>query len=192
MQQVFAEIKQNVQKEAEQLVNRAKRVAEREIQHAREEAEAILNANKEVAEKEAKLRYERARARIEADIRKRQLEQQQMFVQKVFDKALEKFKKLPRDEKYEKWLKALIAAALIQIPKGNAVISCNEQDASIVKKIISSDRIKLSDKFLPISAGVVITSEDGRLKIDCSIEAEMRKIKDELRDKVLNKLSESN
>ena len=54
MQQVFAEIKQNVQKEAEQLVNRAKRVAEREIQHAREEAEAILNANKEVAVWDAK------------------------------------------------------------------------------------------------------------------------------------------
>ncbi len=192
MEQVFAEIKQNVEKEAEHLVSRAKRVAEREIQLAREEAENILKANRAETEKEANIRFERALARINADIRKQILEQQQTFVQKIFDTALEKMKTLPRDDKYEKWLAALFTAAIAQIPDGKCAVFCNEKDASIVKKIITdsaNSSVKLSKEFPPISAGIIVKSNDNRLTIDCSAEAEMRKAKDELRDTVLKKLT---
>ena len=127
MEQVFTEIKESVEKEAKQLVSRAKRVADREIQHAEEGAESILSSNRKATEKEAKLRAERAIARIKADVRKQQLEQQQQFIQKIFDSALQKLKDLPRDDKYAKWIKALLDAGLSQIPAGNAVVFFNEK-----------------------------------------------------------------
>ena len=189
MEQVFAEIKESVEKEAEQLVRRAKRVADREIQHAKEEAVSILNSSRKVTEKEAKLHAERAVARIKADVKKQQLEQQQEFIQEIFDVALLKLKTLPRDDKYAKWIKALLNAGLSQIPNGNGIIFCNEKDIEIIKKLIPSTKAKLSEKNIPISGGIIVKSQDGRLTIDCSAEAEMRRAKEELRDEVLKKLN---
>ncbi len=188
MEQVFTEIKESVEKEAKLLVSRAKRVADREIQHAKENAESILADNREVTEKEAKLRSERDIARIKADIRKQELEQQQQFIQNIFDAALQKLKDFPRDDKYSKWIKALLEAGLSQIPNGNAVVFCNEKDNEIVKKLVSDTTAKSAEKHLQISGGIIIKSNDGRLTIDCSAEAEMRRAKEELRDEVLKKL----
>lgn len=188
MEQVFTEIKESVEKEAKLLVSRAKRVADREIQHAKEDAESILADNREVTEKEAKLRSERDIARIKADVRKQELEQQQQFIQNIFDAALQKLKDFPRDDKYAKWIKALLDAGLSQIPDDNSVVFCNEKDNEIVKKLISATTAKLAEKHLQISGGIIIKSNDGRLTIDCSAEAEMRRAKEELRDEVLKKL----
>ena len=189
MEQVFAEIKESVEKEAKQLVSRARRVADREIQHAKEEAESILNSSREITEKEAELHAERAIARIKADVRKQQLEQQQEFIQEIFDMALVKLKDLPRDDKYAKWIKALLSAGLSQIPNGTGIIFCNEKDVEIIKKLIPSTNAELGKKSIPVSGGVIIKSLDGRLTIDCSAEAEMRRAKEELRDEVLKKLN---
>ncbi len=189
MEQVFAEIKESVEKETKLLVSRANRVADREVQHAKEEAETILNSNREITEKEAKLHSERAIARIKADVRKKRLEQQQEFIQEIFDTALQKLKKLPRDDKYAKWIKALLEAGLSQIPNGNAVVFCNEKDSEIVKKLVSDTTAKSAEKHLQIFGGIIIKSNDGRLTIDCSAEAEMRRAKEELRDEVLKKLN---
>ena len=189
MEQVFTEIKESVEKEAKQLVSRAKRVADREIQHAKEDAESILSSNRKVTEKEAKLRAERDVARIKADVRKQELEQQQQFIQNIFDSALQKLNDLPRDDKYTKWIEALLDAGLTQIPDGNAVVFCNEKDNTIVKKLISDTTAKLAEKHLQIPGGIIIKSNDGRLTIDCSAEAEMRRAKEELRDEVLKKLN---
>ena len=171
------------------MVSRAKRVADREIQHAKENAESILADNREVTEKEAKLRSERDIARIKADVRKQQLEQQQQFIQNIFDAALQKLKDFPRDDKYSKWIKALLKAGLSQIPDDNSVVFCNEKDNKIVKKLISDTTTKLAEKHLQIFGGIIIKSNDGRLTIDCSAEAEMRRAKEELRDEVLKKLN---
>jgi len=189
MEQVFTEIKESVEKEAKQLISRAKRVAEREIQHAREDAESVLASNREVAEKAAKLRVERAVARIETDVRKQQLEQQQHLVQKVFDAALQKMKSLPRDDKYTKWLKALLDNALKEFPDEKALVFCNEKDTDIVKKLLAGSSSKIAEKHSDISGGIIIKSIDERLTIDCSAESELRRAKEELRDTVLEKLN---
>ena len=189
MEQVFTEIKESVEKETKQLVDRAKRVAEREIQHAREEAELILSSSRKAVEKEAKLHAERTVARIKADVRKQMMEQQQKFIQKIFDVALQKLKDFPRNEQYIKWIKALLDVGLSKIPNGNAVVFCNEKDKEIVKSLLSSSTAKLGEKKLPVSGGIIIKSQDGRLTIDCSAEAEMRRAKEDLRDSVLKKLN---
>jgi len=189
MEQVFKEIKESVEKEAKQLISRAKRVADREIQHAKEDAESILESNRETTEKEAELHAERAVARIKANVRKQLLAQQQQFIQKIFDVALQKLKNLPRDDKYTKWVKALLESGLSQISDDSAIIFCNEKDVEIIKKLICSTTAKLAEKHLQISGGIIIKSNDGRLTIDCSAESEMRRAKEELRDKVLEKLN---
>ena len=189
MEQVFKEIKESVEKEATILISRAKRVADREIQHAKENAKAILTANRETTEKEAELHAEKAVARIKADVRKQLLAQQQQFIQKIFDAALKKLQNLPRDDKYAKWVKALLETGLSKIPNGDAVVFCNEKDVEIIKKLIYSTTTKLAEKHSQISGGIIIKSNDGRLTIDCSAESEMRRAKEELRDEVLKKLN---
>ena len=188
MEQVFEEIKNSVEQEANQLISRAKRVAEREKLHASEDAEKVLENNRNAALQEAKLRKERAMAKILVEIRKRELEQQQLFIQQLFNMALEKIKLMPRNDKYRAWIKELINAGLENIDNKKAVIFCNEKDADIASEIIGSTNAALCDEYIPISGGIIIKSDDNRLKIDCSAEAELKRAKDELRDDALERL----
>jgi len=84
MEKIFTEIRDNVEKEAEQLLSRAKRVAEREIKYAKKEAEDILSEHDLEMRKQAGLLEERERSHNSVDERKVELEQRQFFVEKKF------------------------------------------------------------------------------------------------------------
>ena len=88
MDRIFNEIRDSVAKEAEQLVSRAERVAEREKEHARREAEAIITAYRDKARRDAQTREERVRAHRIIETRKHELSQRQAFVDTIFSPAL--------------------------------------------------------------------------------------------------------
>ena len=188
MERVFAEIRETVDKEAELLVSRARRVAEREMQHASEEAEAILSVTRENAEREARLREERATARAVVEPRKCELAQQQEFVQTVFDIALRKVRDMPRDDAYRTWIQSLLRRGLAAFHHGKAEVFCNDRDTQIVAQLVASSSATMSDKPVEIAGGVILKSADGRLSVDCSAEAELERAREELRDETLARL----
>jgi len=189
MEKIFAEIKDSVDKEAEQLINRAKRVAEREIKYANNEAEKILSEHNFEMQKQAAFLEERERAHYSIDERKAELDQRQDFVEKIFNMALDEIKTLPRDEEYNTWIKNLLTNGLKNFKDNKVLVFSSEQDSKLVKKIAAQQNVKYSDDYLDIAGGIVLKSLDGRITVDLSAKAILNNKKDDLRSEVIERLT---
>jgi vacuolar-type H+-ATPase subunit E/Vma4 len=192
MDRIFTDIRESVKKEAAQLIDRAQRVAEREKQHAQEEAEQILSANRAGVERELKTREERAGARRFVDARKSALAEREKFVDEVFSRALQRLRDVARDDHYRAWLENLLKRACPEFGTERPVVRCAQRDRELVQQFIASYDADLADDDAAISGGLVLVTPDGRLTVDCSIEAELARAQDELRDQVLAKLELAN
>lgn len=188
MEQLFAEIRESVQKEAEQLVTRAKRVAERTLQYAREEAEQVVRARREAAEREAAVERERAKARRVAELRRAELQQQEEFLERLYTMVLERLRALPRKEAYRTWLQRVLEAALQQLGAEEAVVRCNASDRGLVEEMIAGTRARVRPEPAEIAGGVIVETPDGRVSVDCSIEAELARVMEEVRDAILARI----
>jgi V/A-type H+-transporting ATPase subunit E len=188
MDRIFNEIRDSVAKEAEQLVSRAKRVAEREKEHAQREADTIISEYRDKARRDAQIREERVRAHRIIETRKHELAQRQAFVEAVFSQALTAMRALPRDDEYRAWLQKLIASGLKQFEQETPVLYCCAKDRELVKALAEETGLTLAEADIDIAGGIIMKSPDGRMTIDCSAEAELARAKEELRDDVLTRL----
>ncbi len=189
MDQIFTEIRESAKKEAEQALSHARRVAEREQQHAREDADARIAARREATAHEAKVREERAAARRTADARREILAQRDQFIARVFAGALDTLHTMPRDQRYEAWIRRMADAVLRQFPHGGAVAVCNSRDADVVARALRGLPMALAADRADIAGGIIVRSQDGRVSVDCSAEAVLARAQDDLRDAVLKQLS---
>lgn len=188
MERIFAQIRDTAAREAEQVVQRAHRVADREKEHAREDAARQIAAHHDALERELKQAEERANARIAVDVRREELAQSQEFIEKLFIAARERLRSLPRDARYKAWLASVLTRALAGAGNVSPVVSCNAQDEALVKELLAGAGATLAAEPAPIACGVVVRSADGRLAIDCSGEAELERARDEWRDDLLRQL----
>lgn len=189
MDQIFTEIRDSVYKEAEQLVSRAKRVAERTLHYARDDAAKLVAARRAAAEQDAAVRIERASARRASELRRAELAQQEQLVERACTMALERLRTMPRDAAYRQWLAALLAAALPQLGAPQPVVRCNATDAPLVRELLANSPARLHDQPAPIAGGIIVQTPDGRVSLDCSAEAELARAVDDLRDQILARLA---
>jgi V/A-type H+-transporting ATPase subunit E len=188
MDRIFTEIRDSVAKEAEQLLSRARRVAEREKEHAQREAESIITEYREKARREAHAREERIHAHRVIETRKRELAQRQAFVEAVFSRVLEELRVRPRDDDYRAWLKQMIGNGLTQFRQEKPVLYCNKQDRELVDSLAGEYGVACADTTVAIAGGIIMKSIDNRMTVDCSAEAELHRLKEEVRDAVLERL----
>ncbi len=189
MEKIFTEIRDNVEKEAGQLLSRAKRVAEREVKYARIEAEKILSDHNFEIQKQAGLLEEREKAQNSVDDRKTEMEQCQHFVEQLFKIALEEIKNIPRNEKYESWIKHLLINGIKNFNKENVIIFSSEKDSEIVMKTATEFNVKCSGDYLDVEGGIVLKSADNRMTVDLSARAILESKKDDLRSEVVSKIN---
>ena len=188
MEKFFTEIRNNVEKEAEQLLSRAKRVAEREIKYAKIEAEQILSDYIFDMEKRALILEKKEIAHNIVNNRKIDLEQKQQFVNQIFKLMIEEIKNIPRNQKYEAWIKYLLIIALKNFNDKNVVVYSAKKDAEIVLKVAEQFNVKCSDEFLDVEGGIVLKSADNRMTIDLSARAVLNSKKDDLRSKIIPRI----
>ena len=188
MDAILTEIRSRVRKEADQLVTRARRVAEREQQHMREDMDAQLAAQREAGLRASGLREQRAAARRAADTRREELAQRQQFIERIFSSALVALRNAPRDDRYRAWLRRMAEQALPQLGGGAARALCNARDSAATAKALEGLPISLAAEHADIAGGIILASADGRVRIDCSAEAALARVQDDLRDDVLTQL----
>ncbi len=188
MDTLFAQIRDSVEREADQLISRAARVAEREKEHARDDAETILTEYRAQARLAAEAGEERARAHRIIETRKRELSQRQQFVERIFNLVREKIRSYPRDEQYTAWIRRLVEQGREPFGTEPVTVYCSAQDRSCVQQALRETGLKLGDEPVDIAGGVILKSEDGRVTVDCSAEAELQRAQDEMRDEVLRRL----
>lgn len=186
MNKIFGEIRLSVEKEAEQMISRAKRVAQRELEHAEREATEIEKEISLSSEKEALKVYARHEATFKIEMRKKELSQREQFVREVMAAAMLKFIDEPR---YPDWLERMVVAGRKQFLHQKPKLCCNAKDLPIVTQIALKYDLPLAESVLDITGGVILISPDGRISVDCSLKTEFARIGEDLRNDVVEHLN---
>ncbi len=106
----------------------------------------------------------------------------------VFDSAVEKLRELKRNKDYTKHLTQLIDEAIKSIGMSDVIITTNSKDKNIVKDIIKKyDGVTLSRDTIDCIGGVRVSSKDGSMNFDNTIDARLERLKPVLRKNAATK-----
>lgn len=109
-------------------------------------------------------------------------------ISEVFDSAVEKLRELKRNKDYTKHLTQLIDEAIKSIGMSDVIITTNSKDKKIVKRIIKKyDSVTLSSDTIDCIGGVRVSSKDGSMNFDNTIDARLERLKPVLRKNAATK-----
>lgn len=194
------EILKQAREQALNTVDRAKRVAERDIFYAREEAENAKAQERCKLSSLMEMERKKATAASELEARKMLLQKKAELVSRAFVEAQKKLEELRNFSEYKDMLARLIKEGIFAID-GDAIVEFSGNDkhiftleflTSLRSQIIRSLGKGLHIQFEcienNISAGVIVKSRNGKMMIDNSFSGIFRRLKEELRSKVLEML----
>ena len=189
-------ILEQAREEASKALDRAQRVAERDLVYAKEEAEEIKAQQR--AEIQPLLEAEKKKIIVTAEMeaRKKLLEKKEELVDRIFAEAENRLMELRGSKDYVDIISRSIEEAVTTI-NGDTIVEFGEKDSdiftpdyisSIESRIAESLGRKLQLQFQcvggKISAGVIIKSKDGRIIMDNSFSGRLRMLKEEIRGRV--------
>jgi len=120
--------------------------------------------------------------------RNKQIVQMDKFVESVFDKAIEKFSKLERDEHYTNFMTQLVDEAVKSLGTSKVSIITNSKDKELVKSILKKfDGATLLSDTIECTGGIIVKSKDGSMSIDNTIESRLELLKPIIRKDIVTK-----
>ena len=187
---------QQAQDEAAEVLDRARRVAERDLVYAKEEAEEIVSQQRAKMGPTAEMEGRKTIVGAEMEARRNLLEKKEELVSRIFAEVESRLEELRGSKTYMDIVTKLIEAGVSSIGE-SATIEFGEKDkdaftpeaiSSIESHIRKSLGTGLQLEFQcvgeHISSGVRIRSTDGRVIIDNSFSSRLRMLKEELRGEV--------
>lgn len=192
MEKIFSEILENASAEAENAVRVAKKIADREVEYAK--AEAADRSERYKSENTAELLALRERQSVVRlrENKKRELSQRQSFVEEILKSALEIFRKEGRSgkagEKYQSWLANCFSRA-VSCFEGDIAVKCAKEDEAVVKSLATGHALK-EVSFGDMAGGFIISDPNGRVTVDCTLEAAIKNNEEKWRDLIMRRLEE--
>jgi len=166
-------IDEEAENEARSLLNEAKRRGEEIMKQAREEAGRTL-------EKEDNERMSSLRLRMKGILSEAKEENSSKVLGDVWKMLIQ-----TRDRKaYEKILERMIEEGVRGIGS-DAVVYVNSEDRKLARKMKG---FKLADSAIECAGGAIVTTPDGRIRIDNTFEANFEERKDEMRKHIFDLL----
>lgn len=181
---------------AKQILDEASSKADEIIKHSREKAEAMLKDAGVKAEKESINRQERIIARARLDARNRILSSKQETIDYVLKLAQDRIYNMEIAE-YSALLEKMLESS---IEAGNEEIIFSERDRkridpglidSINRKLVQENKkgmLKISSETRNIKSGFIL--RHGGVEINCSIDSQIRLLRDSLEGELANLLFE--
>lgn len=192
-------IEEQSQKEAESILEQAEKDAKTVLEKADGEAESIRS---EILRK-SRMQVEGIRKRIlsgvHLEIKKQQLQNRELIITGLLKKVEEKFQSLRATDSYGDILRFWIGEGIHALQEADLCLVPGELErkwltseflAQIVDKsgLDRSVSLKLSRKTL-IEGGIIIESEDGRMRFDNRFQARMRRMQETMRQFINKQLS---
>ncbi|MDF2674065.1 MAG: hypothetical protein K0R09_2333, partial [Clostridiales bacterium] len=174
----------------------ARAKAEDVISKAKNRADEIMNNMKLKAEKDGKERFERLMSRSQLDARNDVLLAKQEAIDKVFQNVVDSISKMD-DKNYFDFIEKIL---LSSVETGDEEIVFSEKDKSRIQPsfiTIVNDKlngmgkkglVKISNETRAIGSGFILVH--GGLEINCSIESQIRLLRDSLEGDIANLLFE--
>ena len=149
-----------------------------------QEYDRIIDEGKKEAEKIEK----QIVGSSDLESRNKQLKLVAESVQKVFDKAVAQIKSAKRDANYSKLIETLLSEATDTLGTKEVNISTNSQDKEIVNSLLSKfPGSQLSSETIDCLGGVEVTSKDGSMSFNNTIDARLDRMKPLIRKEIATK-----
>ena len=185
----------DVQKEAEAIISAAEKQAKETLRIAKEQADQtyrqILAESKDKAEAEKR----KIASVTEVDIRNRLLQVKEDLVDEAFQKALAQLKEFVKTEEYHTYLLKQIEEIAKKMEQKILVVEVNSKD----KAWLTVDMLKSASKKLHVEfkiskqtenyiGGCKLSSEDGKIVYDATLDNRLEELKPELRAEIAKQL----
>ena len=149
-----------------------------------QEYDRIINEGKKEAEKIEK----QIVGSSDLESRNRQLRLVSEYVQKAFDKAIEQIKSANSDANYSKLIETLLSEAIDTLGTKDVNIATNSKDKEIVNSLLSKfPGSKLSSETIDCLGGVEVSSKDGSMSFNNTIDARLDRLKPLIRKEIATK-----
>ena len=189
IEDLTARILEKARVEAEEIVERAEKVAVRDISRVRDEMRAKAGAAE--AELEDRLAAGREALRAENAIleRRRIMEKREEAIEDVFAAALERLRGDSSGADRAELLKKLVREAVDALKLERVEVRLNASDRELALKENLFDglegvSVSVAQEPLDSAGGVVVLDESGRIFFDNTFEARLERQREELRAKV--------
>ena len=180
----------DVQDEADQILDQAKTKAERIRQRAKEQAEAERTKILDHASVEAERVRSQAVATSQLKARTMLLEHREKLLDEVFETAKQRLSSVLRGSDYQETAQRLVKEAVHQLKAESAMVRADEEtmkalSTSVIEKLSKETqiKIKLGDS-LEKGLGVIAETEDGHRQYDNTLETRLKRMQDTLRSSV--------
>jgi vacuolar-type H+-ATPase subunit E/Vma4 len=189
---VLDDVSNSIVNEIEVVLNEGLDAANKMIEESESNTnnEQLVIESQQVKESDIKSRQILGAAEIQS--RNSTLKLLEKNINSVFTTALKELSK-DKGKNYQAALTAFIEEGLSSIDASDVLISCNKQDNSVVKTLVSKlsakhkRNISLSDEPLKTSGGVIVSDLDGTISVNNTIEERLERMKAELRTDIVNK-----
>ncbi len=149
-----------------------------------QEYDRIINEGKKEAEKIEK----QIVGSSDLESRNKQLRLVAEYVQKAFDKAVEQIKSSKHDANYSKLIETLLTEAINTLGIKEVTVSTNSKDKEIVNSLLSKfPGSKLSSETIDCLGGVEVSSKDGSMSFNNTIDARLDRLKPLIRKEIATK-----
>ena len=149
-----------------------------------QEYDRIVNEGKKEAEKIEKQIVGSA----DLESRNKQLRLVAEYIQKAFDKAVEQIKSSKHDANYSKLIETLLTEAIDTLGAKEVTISTNSKDKEIVNSLLKKfPGSKLSSETIDCLGGVEVSSKDGSMSFNNTIDARLDRLKPLIRKEIATK-----
>ncbi|MHC1567732.1 MAG: V-type ATP synthase subunit E family protein [Candidatus Syntropharchaeia archaeon] len=199
VEEIIKKIEEDMEIEKKNILEEAKKKAEKIIDQIKKEAEEKKKAVIEKGEKEAILEEQRIIADAKLRAKKLKWDVREEIVRSVFDNARKRIMDVRKDgfgdKNYSEILKGLIKEAAMSTGGKDLVVLMNKDDSSFISKKDIEDiskeinaRISISDGLDTGMGGVIVRTADGRIEVDNTFEKRFERFSDTLRADVIKTL----
>lgn len=181
---------------SEEILNEGKQKAKSIIDEAKRKSDEIMSDMKEKAEKDGREQKERMISRAKLEVRNDILRAKQGSIDLVLNKTLENISNM-NDEEYIEFIKKLL---LNSVETGSEEIIFSTRDKNRIKDSAIAEvntelknrglkgELKISSETRDISSGFIL--KRGGLELNCSIDSQIRILRDSLEGEIANLLFE--
>jgi V/A-type H+-transporting ATPase subunit E len=184
------------EEKSKQIENEARTKAEELLSGARQKADELSEKAKAKAERDGKEKKDRMISRAQLEARNDVLTAKQDAIDKVLKMSIEKIESM-NDEKYSEFIEKLL---LNSVESGDEEVVFSIRDRARIDPLLLQNvnkqlavqgkkgMLKVSDETRNISTGFVL--KRGGLEINCSVESQLRILRDSLEGEIANLLFE--
>jgi vacuolar-type H+-ATPase subunit E/Vma4 len=192
---IAGEVIGDVQKEAEAIISAAENQAKETLRAAKEQADQTFRRIVAESKEKAEAEKHKIASVTEVDLRNRLLQTKEELVDQAFEKVIVKLKDFVNTEEYHTYLLKQIEAIAAKMQQKNLIVEVNSKD----KKWLKLDMLNQAEKTLNVKfkissqtedyiGGAKLSSEDGKIIYDGTLDNRLEELKPELRTEIAKQL----